>query len=406
MVKTPVYMDYNATTPCDSRVVEAMQPYFTSMFGNAASRTHSFGWQAEEAVDIGREQVARLIGAEPKEIVFLSGATEADNLAIKGAYEAYKTKGNHIVTVRTEHKAVLDTCRHLEKAGAEITYLDVGNDGLIDLEKLESAILPSTILIAVMYANNETGVIQPVQDISRIARAKGILFFTDAAQAAGKIPIDVNRDGIDLMAISGHKIYGPKGIGALYVRRRDPRARIIAQMDGGGHERGFRSGTLNVPAVAGFGKAAEIYLLEGETERARLRLLRDRLENGMSGIEETTVNGNLSHRLAQVTNISFKWLNGEALVMAINKDLAVSTGSACSSASMEPSHVLRAMGLPEDQAHSSIRFSLGRFSTEEEVDFSIELLTMAVRRERAESPLWELFMSAKGERKSSGAIEK
>ncbi|HTQ28546.1 MAG TPA: IscS subfamily cysteine desulfurase [Puia sp.] len=391
MLKLPVYMDNNATTACDPRVLEAMWPFYTSQYGNAASRNHSFGWQAEAAVDAGREQVAGLIGADPKEIVFVSGATEAVNLAIKGVFEAYASKGNHIITVETEHKAVLDTCKHIEKRGGEITRLRVDHDGLVDLEALEAAIRPATILLAVMYANNETGVIQPIAEISRIARKHGVLFFSDGAQAVGKIKVNVEEDGIDLLSMSAHKIYGPKGIGALYVRRRNPRVKLVAQMDGGGHERGMRSGTLNVPGIAGFGRACELCGEEMEQEIRRLAGWRNKLEKGLLELEETYVNGSRERRLPHVSNISFKYVDGDALLMAINKDIAVSTASACTSASIEPSHVLRALGLGDDLAHSSLRFGLGRFTSEEEVDFVTERIGRAVLELRATSLLWEMF---------------
>jgi len=372
MLKLPVYLDNNATTPCDPRVVEAMIPYFTDNFGNAASRSHSFGWTAEEAVDYAREQVAELVGADPKEIVFTSGATEADNLAIKGVFEMYASKGNHVITVTTEHKAVLDTCRHIEKNGGEVTYLQVQTDGLIDLSQLEAAIRPATILISVMYGNNETGVIQPINEIAAIAKRHGVLFFTDAVQAVGKIPVDVQKDGIDLMAFTAHKMYGPKGVGALYVRRKNPRVKLTAQMDGGGHERGMRSGTLNVPGIVGFGKAAELARLEIEPDAKRLGKLRDKLENELLMIEGTSVNGNQLHRLPHVTNVSFLGVEGEGLLMGFNKNIALSSGSACTSASLEPSYVLKALGLSDDLAYSSLRFSLGRFTTEEQIDYTIE----------------------------------
>jgi cysteine desulfurase len=388
MLNLPVYLDYNATTPCDPRVVEAMIPYFTTHFGNAASRSHYYGWQAEEAVDIAREQVAKLIGAEPKEIVFTSGATEADNLAIKGIFELYATKGNHIITTNIEHKAVLDTCKHLEKLGAEVTYLKVKPDGIIDLYELESAIRPDTILISVMYANNETGVIQPVKETSRIARKHGVLFFTDATQATGKIPIDVNDDGIDLLALSAHKLYGPKGVGALYVRRKNPRVKLAAQIDGGGHERGMRSGTLNVPGIVGLGKACELCRLEMQQDAERLRRLRDKLESALLTMEETKVNGSREHRLPHVSNISFRFAESEGLMMGMNKEIAVSSGSACTSASIEPSYVLKAMGLDDELAHSSLRFGLGRFTTEEEIHFAIEKVTKTVTSMRELSPWW------------------
>ncbi|HEX8332362.1 MAG TPA: IscS subfamily cysteine desulfurase, partial [Segetibacter sp.] len=352
MLKLPVYLDNNATTPCDPRVVEAMIPYFTENFGNAASRNHPFGWTAEEAVDYAREQVAKLIGADPKEIIFTSGATEADNLGIKGVFEMYASKGNHIITATTEHKAVLDTCKHLEKLGADVTYLAVKEDGLIDLKDLEAAIKPTTILIAIMYANNEIGVIQPVREISALAKKNGVLFFTDGVQAAGKIPVDVNKDGIDLMALTAHKMYGPKGVGALYVRRKNPRVKVTAQLDGGGHERGMRSGTLNVPGIVGFGKAAELSRLEMEQDTKRLSALRDKLETELLKVEEAYVNGNTKHRLPHVANISFKHVEGEGLLMGFNKNIALSSGSACTSASLEPSYVLKALGLGDDLAHS------------------------------------------------------
>ena len=372
MLKLPVYLDYNATTPVDSRVLEEMLPYFSQHFGNAASRSHAFGWEAEEAVNYAREQVAQLIGAEPKEIIFTSGATESDNLAFKGVFEMYASKGNHIITVKTEHKAVLDACKHLEKLGADITYLNVNPDGLIDLSELENSIKPATILVAVMYANNETGFIQPIREISAIAKKHGVLFFTDATQATGKIPVNVNEDGIDLMAFSAHKMYGPKGVGALYVRRKNPRVKVTAQMDGGGHERGMRSGTLNVPGIVGFGKACELCRIEMKKETERIKSLRDRLENELLKQEGIVVNGNRENRLYNVSNLSFKYPGGESIMPAIQKNIAVSSGSACSSASPEPSHVLKAMGLEDEQAHSSLRFSLGRFTTDEEIDYTID----------------------------------
>ncbi|MCJ0743732.1 IscS subfamily cysteine desulfurase [Pedobacter montanisoli] len=389
-MELPIYLDNNATTPLDPRVLEAMLPYFTNKFGNAASRNHAFGWVAEEAVDYAREQVAKLIGCTDKEIIFTSGATEADNLAIKGVFEMYADKGNHIITATTEHKAVLDTCKHLEKLGAKITYLNVKEDGLIDLQELEAAMTPETILVSIMYGNNEIGVVQPVKEISAIAHKHGALFMTDATQAVGKIPVDVNADGIDLMAFSAHKMYGPKGIGALYVRRKGPRVKVTAQMDGGGHERGMRSGTLNVPGIVGFGKACELCRLEMDEEAKRLSALRDKLENALLGLEESYVNGNKEHRLPHVANISFKYVEGEGLMMAM-KDLAVSSGSACTSASLEPSYVLKSLGLSDDLAHSSIRFGLGRFTTEEEVDYAIENTRNAVNHLRDLSPLWEMF---------------
>ena len=391
MLKLPIYLDHNATTPMDPRVLEAMIPYFTENFGNAASRNHSFGWHAEEAVDYAREQIAQLIGADPKEIIFTSGATEGDNLGIKGVYEMYASKGNHIITCTTEHKAVLDTCKHLEKLGAEVTYLEVQPDGLIDLKELEAAMRPTTILVAIMYANNEIGVIQPVKEISAIAKKHGALFFTDAVQAVGKIPVDVNADGIDLMAFTAHKMYGPKGVGALYVRRKNPRVKVTAQVDGGGHERGMRSGTLNVPGIVGFGKACELARVEMASDTERISKLRDKLENALKQIDESYVNGNPAHRLPHVSNISFKYVEGEGLMMGFNKDIALSSGSACTSASLEPSYVLKALGLGDDLAHSSLRFGLGRYTTEEQIDFTIKAVTDTVLKLREMSPLWEMF---------------
>ncbi len=391
MLKLPIYLDHNATTPMDPRVLETMIPYFTENFGNAASRNHSFGWHAEEAVDYAREQIAQLIGADPKEIIFTSGATEGDNLGIKGVYEMYASKGNHIITCTTEHKAVLDTCKHLEKLGAEVTYLEVQPDGLIDLKALEAAMRPTTILVAIMYANNEIGVVQPVKEISAIAKKHGALFFTDAVQAVGKIPVDVNADGIDLMAFTAHKMYGPKGVGALYVRRKNPRVKVTAQVDGGGHERGMRSGTLNVPGIVGFGKACELARLEMASDTERISKLRDKLENALKVIDESYVNGNPAHRLPHVSNISFKYVEGEGLMMGFNQDIALSSGSACTSASLEPSYVLKALGLGDDLAHSSLRFGLGRYTTEEQIDFTIKAVTDTVLKLREMSPLWEMF---------------
>ncbi|WP_443939535.1 IscS subfamily cysteine desulfurase [Pedobacter sp. MW01-1-1] len=389
-MKQPIYLDNNATTPLDPRVLEAMLPYFTEKFGNAASRNHAFGWVAEEGVDYAREQVAKLIGCTDKEIIFTSGATEADNLAIKGVFEMYKEKGNHIITAVTEHKAVLDTCKHLEKNGARVTYLGVKEDGMIDLAELEAAMTPETILVSIMYGNNEIGVIQPIKEISAIAHKHGALFMTDATQAVGKIPVDVNADGIDLMAFSAHKMYGPKGVGVLYVRRKNPRVKVTAQMDGGGHERGMRSGTLNVPGIVGLGKACELCRLEMESEAARLSALRDKLESTLNKMEESYVNGNTQHRLPHVANISFKYVEGEGLMMAMS-DLAVSSGSACTSASLEPSYVLKSLGLSDDLAHSSIRYGLGRFTTEADIDHAIEITQKAVNHLRDLSPLWEMF---------------
>ncbi len=385
IMKLPIYLDYNSTTPCDPRVVEAMLPYFTGKFGNAASRSHAFGWEAEAAVELAREQVAGLIGAEPREIVFTSGATEGDNLALKGVFELYASKGNHIITVATEHKAVLDSCHHIEKLGGQITWLPVDARGLIDLPELEAAIRPTTILIAVMYANNEIGVLQPIKAISEISRKHGVLFFSDATQAVGKIPVDTNRDGVDLLTLSAHKLYGPKGIGALYARRRDPRARLTAQMDGGGHERGMRSGTLNVPAIVGLGKACELCGTEMYQESRRLAAFRDKLEAGLLGIEGSVVNGSRTFRLPQTTNISFRDTDGQALLAGLGKDIALSSGSACTSASMEPSYVLKALGLDDNLAHSSLRLGLGRWTTEEEIDYAINRIgeTVAKLRQNA-----------------------
>jgi cysteine desulfurase len=391
MLKLPIYLDHNSTTPMDPRVLEAMIPYFTENFGNAASRNHSFGWHAEEAVDYAREQIAKLIGADPKEIIFTSGATEGNNLGIKGVYEMYASKGNHIITCTTEHKAVLDTCKHLEKLGAEVTYLEVQPDGLIDLKALEAAMRPTTILVAIMYANNEIGVIQPVKEISAIAKKHGALYFSDAVQAVGKIPVDVIADGIDIMSFTAHKMYGPKGVGALYVRRKNPRVKVTAQIDGGGHERGMRSGTLNVPGIVGFGKAAEIARLDMAGDTERISKLRDKLENALKVIDETYVNGNPAHRLPHVSNISFKYVEGEGLMMGFNKDIALSSGSACTSASLEPSYVLKALGLGDDLAHSSLRFGLGRYTTEEQIDYTIKAVTDTVLKLREMSPLWEMF---------------
>ena len=391
MLNFPIYLDHNATTPCDPRVVEAMIPYFTNSFGNAASRNHPFGWQAEEAVDYAREQVAKLIGADPKEIIFTSGATEGDNLGIKGVFEMYASKGNHIITCNIEHKAVLDTCKHIEKEGGEVTYLKVKDNGLVDLAELEAAIKPTTILIAIMYANNEIGTINPMKEISAIAKKHGVLVFTDAVQAVGKIPVDVNKDGIDLMAFTAHKMYGPKGVGALYVRRKNPRVKVTAQIDGGGHERGMRSGTLNVPGIVGFGKACEICMNEMEEETKRVSALRDKLQNELLKVEESYLNGDKEHKLPHVTNISFKYVEGEGLMMGFNKNIAVSSGSACTSASLEPSNVLKALGLGDDLAHSSLRFGLGRFTTEEQIDYTIEQVTNTVNKLREMSPLWEMY---------------
>ncbi len=391
MAGKKIYLDNNATTPCDPRVVEAMVPYFFEHHGNAASRNHPFGWEAEEAVDYAREQIAKLIGADEKEIIFTSGATESDNLAIKGVYEMYSKKGNHIITVKTEHKAVLDTCNKLEKHGAEVTYLDVKNDGMIDLAELEAAIKPNTIMVAVMWANNETGVIQPMKEIGAICEKHGVLFFSDATQAVGKIKTHPREVGVHLMAFTGHKMYGPKGVGALYVSRKNPRVKVTAQMDGGGHERGMRSGTLNVPGIVGFGKAAEIAMKEMEQDAVRLSQLRDKLEKAMFELEEVYVNGNVGSRMPHVTNISFKHVEGEGLMMTFNQEIALSSGSACTSASLEPSYVLVALGLGDDLAHSSLRFSLGRFTSDEDVNYAIEAVKKGVNHMRDLSPIWEMY---------------
>ena len=405
MLKLPVYLDYNATTPCDPRVVEVMLPYFTERFGNAASRSHSFGWVAEEAVDIAREQVARLIGAETKEVIFTSGATEATNLAMKGVFDTYTAKGNHIITTNIEHKAVLDTCKNLENKGAEITYLHVNADGMIDLAELESAIKPTTILISIMYANNEIGVVQPIKKIGEIAKMREVIFFSDATQAVGKIPVDVIQDDIDIMAFSAHKMYGPKGVGGLYVRRKNPRVKLQAQIDGGGHERGMRSGTLNVPGIAGFGKACEICMNEMEQDEGRLEILRNKLENALLQLEESYVNGNKEHRLPQVTNLSFRHVESQGLMMGFNKEIAVSSGSACTSASIEPSYVLKALGLDDEMAHSSLRFSLGRFTTAEEIDFVIRKVTESVNKLREMSPLWDMYKKDMSEKSIAKSVQ-
>jgi len=389
-MKLPIYMDYHATTPVDPRVLDAMLPYFTERFGNAASRNHSFGWEAEEAVSKARKQIADLIGAHPKEIIFTSGATESDNLAIKGVAEMYAEKGNHIITVATEHKAVLDTTKKLEKHGFRITYLPVRTDGLIDLDRLRDAITDQTILISIMYANNEIGVLQPIREIGAIARERGVLFHTDAVQAAGKVPFNVIEDNVHLASISGHKIYGPKGVGALYVRRRNPRVQLTAQMDGGGHERGMRSGTLNVTGIVGFGEAAAICQAEMAEESKRLGAMRDGLERKLLGeLDEVYVNGSREHRLPNNLNISFAYVEGESLLMGI-KEIAVSSGSACTSATLEPSYVLKALGAGDELAHSSIRFGLGRFNTQEEVDYVGDKVVDVVRKLRELSPLYEM----------------
>jgi cysteine desulfurase len=390
MLKLPIYLDNNATTPMDPRVLEAMLPYFIEHFGNAASRNHSFGWQAEEAVDYAREQIAKLIHADAKEIIFTSGATESNNLAIKGVFEMYAEKGNHFITVTTEHKAILDTCKHIEKLGAEVTYLEPATDGLITVEQVASAIKPNTVLVTVMYANNEIGVIQPIKAIAELCKSKGILFHTDATQAVGKIPVDVMADGIDLMSFSAHKMYGPKGVGALYVRRKNPRVKVTAQMDGGGHERGMRSGTINVTGIVGFGKACELCQQDMAQDTERIIKMRNRLEASLSELEESYINGNIEHRLPHLSNMSFKYVEGEGLIMGV-KNIAVSSGSACTSASLEPSYVLKALGLDDELAHSSLRFGLSRFTKDEEIDYAINHVKEAVIKLREMSPLWEMF---------------
>ncbi len=387
-----VYLDHNSTTPCDPRVVEAMLPFFTEHFGNAASRSHPFGWEAEAAVDLARQRIAELIGADEKEIIFTSGATESDNLALKGVFEMYARKGKHLITATTEHKAVLDTCHALERKGADVTYLKVKEDGLIDLAELESAIRPDTLMVSIMWANNETGVIQPMKEIGEICARHGVLLMSDATQAVGKIPVNPRECGVHLMSFTAHKMYGPKGVGALYVSRKNPRVKVTAQMDGGGHERGMRSGTLNVPGIVGFGKAAEIAKNEMTEEAERLRKLRDRLESGLKEIlEEVYINGSTEHRMPHVTNMSFKHVEGEGLMMTFNQNIAVSSGSACTSASLEPSYVLVALGLGDDLAHSSLRLSLGRFSTEEDVDYAIQAISKGVNHMRDLSPIWEMY---------------
>ena len=390
-MKSPIYLDNHATTRVDPRVVEAMLPYFTEKFGNAASRNHEFGWEAEQGVENARKQIASLIGASPKEIIFTSGATESDNLAIKGVAEMYAEKGNHIITAATEHKAVLDTCKKLEKHGYRITILPVKGDGLVDLDMLRDAITDKTILVSIMYANNEIGVIQPVAEIGKICRERGVLFHTDAVQAIGKIPVDVNADNIDIASITAHKLYGPKGVGALYVRRRNPRVQLTAQMDGGGHERGMRSGTMNVPAIVGLGEACAIAQREMAAEIEHSRTLRDRLRARLeAGLDELYVNGSMEHRLPGNLNISFAYVEGESLLMGIS-DVAVSSGSACTSATLEPSYVLKARGLGDEIAHSSIRFGIGRFNTQEEVDYVADKLIDVVTKLRELSPLYEMF---------------
>ena len=389
-MKFPIYMDYHATTPVDPRVFEAMRPYFTEIFGNPASRNHSFGWQAEDAVEKARKQIASLIGATAKEIVFTSGATESNNLAIKGVAEMYAEKGNHIITAATEHKATLDTCKRLEKDGIRVTYLPVQTNGLVDLEQLRAAITDKTILISIMYANNEIGVVQPIAEIGKIAKERGVLFHTDAVQAAGKIPVNVIADNIDLLSISGHKLYGPKGVGVLYVRRKGPRVQLSAQIDGGGHERGMRSGTLNVPGIVGLGEACAIAQAEMPAESKRMAHLRDKLKDRLlASLDECYINGTMESRLPNNLNISFAFVEGESLLMGIN-DIAVSSGSACTSATLEPSYVLKALGAGDDIAHSSIRFGIGRFNTEEEVDYVAGKVIDVVQKLRELSPLYEM----------------
>jgi len=389
-MKLPIYMDYHATTPMDPRVFEAMKPYFLETFGNAASRNHSFGWEAEEAVEKSRKQIASLIGATAKEIVFTSGATESNNLALKGVAEMYAEKGNHIITAATEHKAILDTCKRLEKHGVRVTYLPVQANGLVDMEQLQAAITDKTILISLMYANNEIGVLQPIAEIGKLAKSKGVLLHTDATQAVGKVPVNVIKDNIDLLSLSAHKMYGPKGVGALYVRRKGPRVQLTAQMDGGGHERGMRSGTLNVPGIVGLGEACALCQAEMAEESKRMAYLRDKLRDKLQGaLDETYINGTMEHRLPNNLNISFAYVEGESLLMGIN-DVAVSSGSACTSATLEPSYVLKALGAGDDLAHSSIRFGLGRFNTEEEVDYVAAKVIDVVKKLRDLSPLYEM----------------
>ena len=388
-MKFPIYLDYSATTPVDPRVAKRMMVYLTEEYGNPASRSHSYGWTAEEAVEEARENVAKLVGADAKEIVWTSGATESNNLAIKGAANFYKSKGKHIITMSIEHKAVLDTCRELERHGFEVTYLDPEPDGLLDLEKFKAAIRPDTILVSIMYVNNEIGVIQPIPQIGEICRAKGIIFHVDAAQATGKVVIDLNTLKVDLMSFCAHKTYGPKGIGALYVRRK-PRVRLEAQMHGGGHERGFRSGTLPTHQIVGMGESFRLAREEMAAENERIRMLRDRLLNGLNEMEEVYVNGDLEARVPHNLNMSFNFVEGESMIMAI-KEIAVSSGSACTSASLEPSYVLRALGRSDELAHSSIRFTIGRFTTEEEIDYSINLIKAKIAKLRDLSPLWEMY---------------
>jgi cysteine desulfurase len=389
MSKAPIYLDYSATTPVDPRVAAKMIPWLTEHFGNPASRSHAFGWEAEAAVENARAEVAKLVNCDPKEIVWTSGATESDNLALKGAAHFYKAKGKHLVTVKTEHKAVLDTCRELERQGFEATYLDPEPDGLVDVEKFKAALRPDTILASVMHVNNEIGVIQPIAEFGEICRSKGVLFHVDAAQSTGKAPIDLAKLKVDLMSFSAHKTYGPKGIGALYVRRK-PRVRLEAQMHGGGHEKGFRSGTLATHQIVGMGEAFRIAREEMATECERVRMLRDRLLAGIRGLEEVYVNGDLEHRVPHNLNVSFNFVEGESLIMGI-KELAVSSGSACTSASLEPSYVLRALGRNDELAHSSIRFTIGRFTTEAEIEFAVRLIKERIGKLREMSPLWEMY---------------
>ncbi|MBI5365318.1 MAG: IscS subfamily cysteine desulfurase [Planctomycetes bacterium] len=389
-MKLPIYLDYQATTPLDPRVLEAMLPYFTEHFGNAASRSHPFGWTAEQAVEKARGQIAELIGASPKEIVFTSGSTEAINLALKGAAEMYSDKGKHIVTSEVEHKAVLDTCKHLEQIGYEVTYLKPTKTGRVTRAMVEAALRPDTILVALLWANNEVGTLNPIREIGDLCHAKGVLFFTDATQAVGKVPVDVEADHVDLLCLSGHKLYGPKGIGCLYVRRKNPRVRLVAQMDGGGHERGMRSGTLNVPGIVGLGKACELCRVDFEKDTAHTKALRDEFEKRIfAALDHVALNGDPDHRLPNNSNLSFAYVEGESMIMGI-KDIAVSSGSACTSASLEPSHVLRAMGVGDELAHSSIRFGFGRFSKREDVDFAVDQVVKAVKRLRELSPLYEM----------------
>lgn len=387
-----IYLDNAATTPCDPRVVQEMLPWFYDHPGNAASRNHPFGWEAEDAVDHARKQIADLIAVDPKEIIFTSGATESDNLALKGVFEMYQRKGNHIITLKTEHKAVLDSCKKIEKLGGEVTYLDVDRDGLVNLDELRNAIKDNTILVSIMWANNETGVIQPMKEIGEICAEKGVLLMSDATQAVGKIPVNPKEVGVHLMAFTAHKMYGPKGVGALFVNRKKPRVKVTAQMDGGGHERGMRSGTMNVPGIVGFGKAAEIAQKEMEQDAQHVGRLRDKLEQALeNSLEEVYFNGSKVSRLPNITNLSFKHVEGEGLMMTFNQEIALSSGSACTSASLEPSYVLIALGLGDDLAHSSLRFSLGRFTTEEEIDYAIEAISKGVNHMRDLSPIWEMY---------------